>query len=511
MLAKKNIPISEATKRKLFGLVCFFNEEDQLAEDLIEERWFSQAAIGKERLRKTWKDSGLAEQLFIQLTPKDSFAYCTMISGMCKFYQVERAFALYQEAIEHSIKIDANTFNAILQVVHFIKESGDLRWELAQELLQTMAQKRVKPNLGTLNATLSAIGTITGNRQTRSMALKTLAEFKALDIMPSLATWYHLLVIFCRNRGPPSNILVDILNEIADQEFKSTDPKDVQFFVTAMDVCRHNLNDVNVARRIDKLLHFKNNYDLIGNSYQESVYYRHYFAVLVANEPLDKFIETYNRLVPNVYTPEPGIMAEILKFIEINGAIEYMPQLWSDMVIFDHINREPLVTQAIRLLVDNRPNVTIPMHTGLDEKFGHIGWQIWEKIENQPASKTSQLAWTAGFLGDVLTLCCRSGDADKSVAIFEKLCDDQSRIPGTPRSIAMDSYIRLCIETKQPTRAIDALQYCVENGFTTNYCLGKTIADSLTLSDGQLSKITSLVGKKVMNGVAESESADAAL
>lgn len=486
------------TKRKLFGLISFFNEEDQLPEDLIEERWFSQSSVGKERLRKTWKDTGLAETLFHDIEPKDSFLYCTMISGMCKYYQVERAYALYQEAIEKGIEINLTTYNSIIQVVNFIKESGDLRWELIENILRTMAKQQIKPNVCTLNSILLALSTI-ANRQARTLALKTLAEFHSLNIFPSLATWYHLLNIFCRPRQSPSHILHDILNQIENREFTIVDQKDTYFFVTAMEVCRNHLNDVNLAHRLDKLLHYKSNYDMIGDSYRESVYYRHYFALLIANEPLDVFMEIYNRLVPNIYTPEPGVMTEILKHIEINGAIELIPQIWSDMVIFDHNNREPLIVQTMKLLVENQPNIDIPAHNGLTQYFSQIAWQIWEKVQDQPDTKTNQLSWTGSLLGDVLILLCRNDEFDKATQVFQKLNDDQTRVAGTPRQLALSVYTNFCIDKRQPSRAIDALQYCVDNGFTENYHLAHVIAEKMTLSDGHLSKITSLVGKSFMD------------
>ena len=60
---------------------------------------------------------------------------------------------------------------------------------------------------------------------------------------------------------------------------------------------------------MDELLHTGDNYDLIGDSYKEAVYYRNLLGLLFSTEPVEEFMERfYNKLVPNVYTPEPGIM-----------------------------------------------------------------------------------------------------------------------------------------------------------------------------------------------------------
>lgn len=71
---------------------------------------------------------------------------------------------------------------------------------------------------------------------------------------------------------PPSTALHEIIDEIEGKELEIHDTKDTNFFVTAMDVCRNHLHDRNLAERINNLLHFKNNYNLIGDSYKESVY-----------------------------------------------------------------------------------------------------------------------------------------------------------------------------------------------------------------------------------------------
>jgi len=72
--------------------------------------------------------------------------------------------------------------------------------------------------------------------------------------------------------GPVSTILVDILREIEGKSFEIQDPKDTFFFVTAMDVCRNHLQDLELAQKVNTLLHVGTNYDLIGDSYKESVY-----------------------------------------------------------------------------------------------------------------------------------------------------------------------------------------------------------------------------------------------
>lgn len=55
LLKKKGIAISKETEESILELLCYFNNEDTLQEEFIEERWFKQSSSGKERNRKTWK------------------------------------------------------------------------------------------------------------------------------------------------------------------------------------------------------------------------------------------------------------------------------------------------------------------------------------------------------------------------------------------------------------------------------------------------------------------------
>lgn len=47
--------ISEDNKQSLLELISFFNETEELAEELIEERWFSQYGQDRVSVKNTWK------------------------------------------------------------------------------------------------------------------------------------------------------------------------------------------------------------------------------------------------------------------------------------------------------------------------------------------------------------------------------------------------------------------------------------------------------------------------
>lgn len=497
LMLQRKISISNELRQSFLELICFNNHEDNIPEELIEERWFSRNNIGKERQRKTWKDGGLAESIFNEIEPKDSATYAAIIRGMCKYIQAERGYAFYQEALQKDLHIDVATFNSVIRIVNFLREGAEMRWLLVQELLQTMAIRKVKPNLETMNSVLTIVASI-GIMKAREYALQTIAEFKALGIEPSLESWYHVLSIFCRVQI--SHVLCDILNEIEGKEFKIQGLKDTFFFVTAMNICRNHLNDKNLAKRVNDLLHFGNNYELLGDAYRESIYHAHYFVVLCNNEPLDVFMETYNILVPNVYTPDAAVMIEILKQVNVNGALELIPRLWSDIVLFEQMNREEILELTLNIMGENIPNKDIPAHSNLNEQFSDIAWQIFNKLEEDRTEMRTRnpLSFTSKMISNILTLTCRSEDYEKALKVFEKMDQNQDEIIGVTDAAALELFIKLCISKKQPSKAIAALQYCVENSFSNNQALGRLIVDSLTLDGYHISKITSLIGTDVL-------------
>lgn len=494
LLKKNNVEVGEELKQSLLELLCFYNMEDTLSEELIEERWFRQGTRGKERQRKTWKDSDLAEQIFNEIENKTAKTYSALIRGMGKFNQVERTWALYQECIEKKLEIDVNTYNSVIKIISFLREGADLRIDLLNNILTDMKNQKIMPNLGTFNATLETVSSVGNNKLARNYTLKTLSEFKMLGIEPSLATWYFVLVIFCRERGPVSHVLIDIMNQIENKSFKIQDPKDTFFFVTAMDICRNHVFDKNLAKRVDKLLHFGDNYNLIGDSYKESIYYRHYFALLCATEPLETFMAAYNLLVPNIYIPEPGVMEELLKAINENGAIQYVSQMWSHLVIFDHVSRENLLALLLKTMIEHGSTEDVE----LNKQFSDIAWGIWSKIEEQNETRRQQVSWQGHMLSEILLLCCRAGEFERADTIFTKIDKDQHKILGEPKIDSLKAFIELCVQKKSPTKAINCLQYSVECGFTESKEFAQKIVDSFTLDETKLSKIKSLVGNDVV-------------
>ncbi|XP_043643387.1 protein PTCD3 homolog, mitochondrial [Drosophila teissieri] len=497
LLEQKGNPISPDLKQSLLELVCFHNNQEPLPSEYIEERWFMQNNRRRERSGKTWKDGDLAEKLYSEIEPKTPQSYASLIRGMAKYLQCERAYALLQEAGEKRVQLDTNTFNSVIEIVSFLKDTAEQRWQLCTELLNEMSQQKLRPNLGTLNAVLQCISTFGNFKLARTAALQALPEFKQLGVSPSLGSYYYLLIIFCRERGPVSHVIVDILNDISGKEFQIQHPKDTYFFATAMDVCRNHLHDKSLAKKVDELLHTGKNYDLIGDSFKESIYYRNYLALLCQTESIDDFMLSYDLLVPNIYIPEPGIMEEILRAIEINGGVEYVPRIWSDMVVFDHTHRESLLLYVLRILVDNKPNPDSPAQAQLPEQGAKVALDMYERVE-EAIKRLRRVSFTGQMLGDILTLLVRGGSYEKATEVFAHIDKNQHRIPGTPSLNALLEFVDASVQEKSPSQALFALQYAVENNIDSR-ALAKRIHEGFTLNETHLSKLKSLVGESFLD------------
>lgn len=491
LLEKNGTEVELATKQQLLELVCFYNGDNTTSEEWIEERWFRQSMTGRERNRKTWKDHDLAERLFQGMEEKNSASYDAIIRGMSKYYQAEKAWLLFETAVKENIPLHVETYNALILATNFLAER-DVKWDRLVALLKTMNEQKITPNLITMNNSLATVSSVM-NRQARTYALNILAEFRRLPhIEPSLATWYFMMVIFCRDNGPTSHILVNILDELQGKSLSIRDPRDVFFFVTAMDVAANHLQDKDVANRVNDLVHVGENYNLIGDSFKEAIYYRHFFNVLCRTEPLDVFMETYNRYVPNIYIPEPSIMENILKQIEMEGAIGQLPLIWSHMVIFDQTNREPLITLILRIMTEQGASAE-----ELKTQFNQIAAEMWQRMEDAQENTMNTGAvvvnWTGAMIGQLLKLTCRGENYEGAQRIFQKLDRDQHNILGVADRQAIEEFITLCVQNKGPSQAVQALQYCVENGHDGCAELAGIITSGLNLDSVHQTKIQNLV------------------
>lgn len=145
-----------------------------------------------------FRDGGLAEEIFISIENPTAETYTTLIQGMTKYFQVERAWELFQEAQQKNLTLSIEAYNSLIRVCNFIKESFQMRLDFTMDMLTLIKQAKLKPNLGTLNAVLEILSYCGTSDLTKQKVLQTLVEFRNIGIEPSLGSWYFVLITYCK-------------------------------------------------------------------------------------------------------------------------------------------------------------------------------------------------------------------------------------------------------------------------------------------------------------------------
>lgn len=495
--SKSEIPAE--SKQSLLELVTFYNGSSPTPTELFEERDIASSyARGRDHKPEEWKVGGFAERLFVSIEPKTSATYSAMIRGLVKYNQPLKANALFEEIVAKDVPIDTGTYNAIIQSIIDVVPRPQERWAQVEKLLRQMNDSQVKPNVQTLNAVLGVVRHGSYIESQRQHALNVLAEFKALNIEPSLGTWYMMLKIFCRERGQTSHILVDIIDHIGDKELKCETPSDLNFFMTAMSVCNIHLNDFELAKRVDRLLNIGRNHKLLGDSFSQRLYYRSYIELALKSMPFAEFIELYDDLIPNLQSLESYLCAQIIGKINETGTIELIPKFWSDMLVADIVSYRycgKTMDNFLDVMCDNPPQPDVPAHADLQERFGECAWNYWEKINSELAmNRIQNVAGTT--LAKILRLVCRQKKHKRAAEMWEGILAGTARksVSGVLSYEALQAFVESRIEDRDLDRAIDALNYSVMNGIGDSVVLGKLILDRFTMDERHKRKVTNLVG-----------------
>ncbi|XP_060867509.1 small ribosomal subunit protein mS39 [Metopolophium dirhodum] len=491
LLKKKDIEISSDTQQSLLELVCFYNNQDDLEEDWIEERWYTQANKNREEYRNTWKSNGFAMTLFSTIKSPNAHHYSIIIQGMAKYNQFEEAYNLYKEANEKGFILSINAYNSAIKTAIYVKEGADHKWLHIQEILTQMYNSGVPMNLWTLNSILNVLTTMTTNSESKKYALKTIAEAKQFDIEPCLASYYYLLQIFCSDRKNKSTILVDILNLIEEKSLSIKDLADTNFFTAAMENCRYHLQNVDVALRVHSVLLKTKNYNLIGDSYKESVYYRHLFAILCQNESVEFLMKYYNDLVPHIYIPEPAITELIVKTLNIAAAVELYPKIWSDILMFDQADREPIIIELINGMA---LNLFPSFEQSIKEKLSLLSGTIYDAIEERKETGKIKMLWTGTMLGNLINICLFGDNINKATEIIVKLHKNQNEIIGIPDSLTIATFLDYCIENNYFNELLKCIEYSLEVDYLELDNFISKILTKMTLSPMQRAHLSKLVG-----------------
>ncbi|XP_063434545.1 small ribosomal subunit protein mS39-like isoform X1 [Mytilus trossulus] len=333
-IQEKDLELSEETKISLLNLLAYYNSNDPPEEKTPEDLRY---LFEKRSFNKTWKDNGPAVKVFNDLQEKTPEAYCAMIRGMTKYLEVEQAFQLFEEMREKGLQaeVDVRTYNGLIDVMRQLPADQEEQWSIIVDLLHCMKESGVQPNVQTFQSCLHFLkGVMTRFREQKVYFL--LNEMKAINIEPTLGIYANLIQLIYNDhaRNPEHPFLPQLMDYIQGKSFDMSSKDDVHFFVAAMKVCDLYLHDKELAYKVDALLHNQDNYKFMIDFFAESTYCNIFLTLICQFEHIDKIMELYHRLTPNVWSPTFSVYYDILGAIDLYDGYHYLPALWSDFIVF---------------------------------------------------------------------------------------------------------------------------------------------------------------------------------
>ncbi|TKS72766.1 Pentatricopeptide repeat domain-containing protein 3, mitochondrial [Collichthys lucidus] len=357
-------------------------------------------------LKVTWKENNNAERIFNLLPEKDTRCYSALIRGMVMHGAYAKAFSVYTDMLNNRLTgelqktivlkldivrllcqfgcslTDVHIFNALISAAPDVREKYNERWDVIavslltvylnthqirrlwgsiyierkssivivvvvvvaersvcvplsapQELLNQMSQQKVQPNLLTFNSVLKALRRC--GALGRTQARQTLNEMKALGI---------------GSVGKSNvDILQEVMSELAGASFTCQDPDDALFFSSAMRICLDH-KDLHLSYKVQSLVEVGENWRLLGDSYQQSIYYGRFFNLLCMMEHIDVVLKWYRRLIPSLYYPNSQGLRDLLQALDTDSRLDLLPTIWKDIRTLGHDNKADLVEEVLNLM-----------------------------------------------------------------------------------------------------------------------------------------------------------------
>ncbi|XP_068439696.1 small ribosomal subunit protein mS39 [Clinocottus analis] len=430
-LLQAGTAVSIETTRELLDLLCLYcdRDPDQEGGAPPEEEEAAAAEVKRRKgrfrrasdlLRFTWKENCNAERIFNLLPERDARCCSALIRGMVKHGAYAKAFSLYTDMLNSRLTADVHIFNALVSAAPDVRDKYNERWELITELLKQMSQQKVRPNLLTFNSVLKALRRC--GYVAKTQALCTLNEMKAMGIDPSLASFDHILAAF--SKAAPlgqgnTDKLQAVMSELAGTSFTCKDPDDVLFFSTAMRICVDN-KDLELGYKVQSLVEHGENWRLLGDSYQQTVYYGRFFSLLCMMEHIDVVLKWYKQLVPSLYYPNPQGLKDLLQALDTDGRLDMLPTIWKDIHSLGHDNKADLVEELLTLMARDRHSAEV------QQAFAACALEVKRAFLTERGRP--RLEWSTASLSNITALLLR---ADKTPQAWEmlQLFQSMNRVP----------------------------------------------------------------------------------
>ncbi|XP_070583956.1 small ribosomal subunit protein mS39 [Erythrolamprus reginae] len=487
-LLQAGTSVSLEISNSLLDLLCFYgdrepNEENDSSSENQEEtpprRQFARNSSKSQQI--TWRENNNAERIFHLMPEKNAHSYCTMIRGMAKHGECQKAFDMYADLVNKNLKADVSTFNTLILAAIDVKEKYIEKWACIEDLLRQMAEHDIQPNLLTFNSVLKALKQC--GRVSRAKARLILNEMKALNIEPSLATYYHLVCMSHNIAGfaeSQSHVLYAIINEIERKTFCPQDPDDIYFFPNAMKTCLE-LKDVQLAYRLYRMVEKADNRIMLGNMTRKNFYYMSFFELLAMMENLDVLLKWYKELVPSAFYPNIRTIMLLLQALDSGDCLELIPQIWKDVKQFGFSLRDTIVQEVLALMARDiqSPETQVA--------FADCAENI--KSLHDLKSKNMQLLWKDTSLNNTTILFARAGRIEAAWNMLQ-LFKKYSQVPSDLTVKEMFSCIK---QSSQVDKALELIKLAAEYGIQSTSVLAKTTLEEFELSEEQRRTLVDII------------------
>uniref|UniRef100_A0A671WMV6 Small ribosomal subunit protein mS39 n=1 Tax=Sparus aurata TaxID=8175 RepID=A0A671WMV6_SPAAU len=455
-LLQAGTEVSLETTHDLLDLICLYGDRDPVqdgepeTEDMEESGEEPKKRKGRVRrasdiIKSTWKQNNNAERIFNLLPERDTHCYSALIRGTVLHGAYEKAFSLYTDMQNNRLSADIHIFNALIAAAPEVRDKYQEKWDVINDLLKQMSQQKVQPNLMTFNCVLKALRRC--GSLGKSQALQTLSEMKALQIAPSLASYSHILAIFYKPASAGqgnTDVLQEVIAELAGTSFTCQDPDDGM------------LCYLELGYQIQSLVEVGENWRLLGDSFQQSVYYGRFFNLLCLMEHIDVVFKWYRRLIPSVYYPNPQGLRDLLQALDTDNRLDLLPTIWKDICTLGHDNKSDLVEELLALMARDGHSHEV------QESFAACALDI-KRVYDENRGKPS-LEWSNSSLSHVASLLLRANKTQHAWDVLQ-LFKAKNRVP---HEELLGEFLSACHRDGSPQKAVELVH------LSTAFCLSAT-------------------------------------
>uniref|UniRef100_A0A8C7GT87 Small ribosomal subunit protein mS39 n=1 Tax=Oncorhynchus kisutch TaxID=8019 RepID=A0A8C7GT87_ONCKI len=474
-LLQTGTTVSPDASNDLLDLICLYGDRDPVQDDKPEAEDPAATEPGLEPRISSGINNN-AERIFNLLPERDTRAYSALIRGMVKYGAHVKAFNTYTDMLNNRLTADVHTFNALISAAPEVRERYTEKWDLIVDLLNQMNEQKVKPNLLTFNALLKGLRRC--GSLARAQSLHTLSEMKAMGIAPSLASFDHVLGIFYKageylQYQSKTDILQEVMTEVAGRTFVAQDPDD------GMPVCL-DTKDIEAAYKVHDLLSVGENWRMLGDSFQQSIYYGRMFNLLCMMEHIDVVLKWYKELIPSLYYPNPQGMRDLLQALDTDNRLDMIPQIWKDIRRMGHDNKSDLVDELLSLMARDKHSPEI------QESFAVCALDVKSLYEQGQGARMA-LEWTATAMTNITSVLLAAQKKQQAWDML-KLFKTKNRVPSEE---LMEEFLASIKSSNDPQHAMELVQISASFCLPSTPKLAERVLQAFELSEEQKSQLKS--------------------